>query len=121
MGRGSFNGGGAMWTGRDFGSVYEGNPVPTWRSKYSKEFSNLKFAKNLPGILAHRRMELQDLAKRDQSFAVELELVEFLLSDLDANFLEAKRYVLGPQDGEGDAPSPLRARSASPTPSATPS
>jgi hypothetical protein len=95
MGRGSFNGGGTFWVAADFGTNEEGGPSPTWRSKYMREFSEIKFAQNLLAILSTRRIALQELIKQDETVASELERVELFLSDLNTYFDDAKAYVLG--------------------------
>src|SRR5690349_12298650 len=95
MASGSFNGGGTFWSEADFGETGIDAP-PGWRSKYQREFSASKFAKNLPALLSARRLELQALTEQDASHGAELKLVELFLSDLLAHFPDAKAYVLGP-------------------------
>jgi hypothetical protein len=95
MAGGSFNGGGRFWSEADFGETGIDSP-PGWRSKYQREFSESKFAKNLSPILSARRIELQALTEKDASHGAELKLVELFLSDPVAHFADAKAYVLGP-------------------------
>ncbi len=63
MGRGSFNGGGTFLVISDFEHNEMGSPPPNWRSKYMREFSEVKFARNLPSWLAARRFELETLVE----------------------------------------------------------
>jgi hypothetical protein len=96
MGRGSFNGGGTFWVISDFEYNEMGSPPPNWRSKYMREFSEVKFAQNLPSWLAARRLELETLVEGDASYVPELDRVNLFLTDLAAHFGEARAYVLGP-------------------------
>ena len=96
MGRGSFNGGGTFLVISDFEHNEMGSPPPNWRSKYMREFSEVKFARNLPSWLAARRLELETLVEGDASYVPELDRVNLFLTDLPAHFAEARAYVLGP-------------------------
>jgi hypothetical protein len=90
---GSFNGGGTFWVGSDFATNELGASPPSWRSKYMREFSEAKFAQNLPSWLVARRLELQTLVESDASYGPELDRVSLFLTDLDTHFAEASAYV----------------------------
>jgi hypothetical protein len=93
---GSYNGGGTFWVGPDFADNEIGSPPPNWRSKYMREFSEVKFAQNLHSCLTARRLELETLVETDASYAPELDRVKLFLTDPAAHFADAKAYVLGP-------------------------
>jgi hypothetical protein len=98
---GSFNGGGTFWVGSDFENNEMGSPPPNWRSKYMREFGEVKFGQNLRSWLVARRLELETLVEGDASYLPELDRVNLFLTDLTAHFAEARAYVLGPStDGK---------------------
>ena len=91
MGKGSFNGGGTMWSRADFVRLPdEGQPNPSTPSQYARLNAKIRFAQRLPAMLAARRLEL--VAARETA---ELELLDLWLSDLATHHRAAAEYVKG--------------------------